>query len=109
MNPLKAALLWAGLVIIAAGIVTGLMPMTSNTISCGSAFASSDAAPSELENTDCDSMRSLARVPAVILLVFGGGLLAAGTFQGTGGGVDMRGHRMVLGKPVGKRDDAGEE
>ncbi|MEV8638090.1 hypothetical protein AB0395_41205 [Streptosporangium sp. NPDC051023] len=72
-------------VIIGAGALVGLIPVTSEGVNCGSAFVkSNDALVSDLtqsmsgKSTDtvsaCTDLRSLIRIPALVLLL--GGMVA---------------------------------
>lgn len=101
---MKRALVWAGVVVLAAGILTGLAPLSSHSVDCGSALIASDADPALVEASSCDSLRSLARIPALILGLAGVALLAAGWWGGSRE-VDLRGHRRFLGRPVGRGPD----
>lgn len=77
------ALKWVALIVLGAGLVTGLMPVTSQGENCGSAFiASRDAWRADLLKVNaegyagnaeetCTDLRSILRIPAVILLGIG--------------------------------------
>ena len=86
MNARLAATIGAALLLV--GLVVGLMPVSRGGVSCGSAYhASGDANVSDLASTlgggavtntadDCDSLRSILRIPSVVLLL-GGGIFVA--------------------------------
>lgn len=92
---MNRTLIWVGIVLFAAGVIVGVMPLSARGVSCGSAFHRSSATDSAdyaraiqrdqrgLGLPDgsltsaaeaCDSLRSIVQVPAVVLLVAGGGL-----------------------------------
>jgi hypothetical protein len=77
-------LLWVGLVTLGAGVLVGLLPLASQGESCGSAFHAGNpfltAAPT------CDDLRSLVRVPGIVLVVLGAGLSAVSAL----GWIDLR-------------------
>jgi hypothetical protein len=87
---MKRVLITLGLVLFIGGIGLGFLPVSVGRVGCGSAFVGSDyASEAELTNTmlgpasdetevRCDSARSATRIPAIILLVVGLGLAAAG-------------------------------
>lgn len=97
--------------ILAAGVAAGLMPLSSQGVACGVAFhESGEAAQAALSGIghDCDGVRSLVRAVSVALIVAGAGL-AFGAFPRPGAGEPVeRAPRTVLGRPVGRRRDAGE-
>lgn len=118
-------LIWAGLVVLAAGVLAGFLPVRSHGTGCGSAFnASSDAGSADLdaairrdraglppgESTgevaeSCDSLRSLVRIPAIVLVAVGGGLAAGAWVLDTRRAVRAEGGAMFLGRPVRPRPD----
>lgn len=110
---MNRTLLWVGLSLLAAGLAAGLVPLSSQGISCGVAFAGADeasrAALSGIAH-DCDGTRSLVRALAVALIVAGAVLVLGGLPRGPRvGAEERRAHRTVLGRPVGRgRDDADE-
>lgn len=108
---MNRTLLVFGLSLLAAGIVAGVMPLSSQGVSCGVAFAGSDeASRSALSGIahDCDGVRSLVRAFAVAVMVAGAGLTFGAFPRGPEvGAEDRRAHRTVLGRPVGRRRDEG--
>lgn len=118
-------LIWAGIAVLAAGLLTGFLPLRAHGTSCGSAFVASDDAtvadlstairrdqqglPVEGSGTgvsdSCDSMRSLVRIPAIVLLALGGGLAAGVWVVDSRRAVRAEGGAMFLGRPVGRRRD----
>lgn len=83
---------WVGLAVLAVGVLVGLIPVSSGGSSCGSAFfGSDDAYVSDLVDSfsgisgssaeSCDGLRSVIRVPAIVLLVIGGGLAGVSAAQ----------------------------
>lgn len=81
-------------VLIGVGALVGFIPVTSQGTSCGSAFVQSgDASVSDMAEalsgrssdtrSTCTDLRSLVRIPALILLIGGGVVLvAAGVVNG---------------------------
>lgn len=80
---------WIGGALLLAGVVVGFLPTSAGGASCGSAFLPSSAArvadfrdaltgATGDRAATCVDRRSLLRVPAVALLVIGGGLGLAG-------------------------------
>lgn len=69
---------WVGLVLLAVGLLVGLLPLSSQGEGCGSAFR---AANPFLTPPSCDDIRSLVRIPAVVLLVLGAGLTITSAMQ----------------------------
>ncbi len=80
------ALKWVAFIVLGAGLVTGFMPVTSQGENCSSVFIASndawladvlkvrtDGRPGDAEET-CTDLRSILRIPAVILL--GAGVIA---------------------------------
>ncbi|GAA4986006.1 hypothetical protein HD597_011131 [Nonomuraea thailandensis] len=68
------------LILIGSGLLTGFLPVTSGGQACGSAFA--EAAPDETAiafypDDGCTDVRSLVRIPAIVLLAAGGATLCA--------------------------------
>lgn len=98
-------LAWLAAGLLAAGLVVGFAPVAGQGVSCGSPYAPASDTPAE---SGCDELRSLVRAPALALTVVGGALLL-GALAGRGPGVDMAGHRTVLGRPVGRRSPQGED
>lgn len=105
---MNRTLLWVGPSLLAAGIAAGLMPLSSQGVSCGVAFhGSGEAARAAFAGIahDCDGVRSLVRAFAVALIVAGAGL-TFGAFPRPGAGEPVeRAPRTVLGRPVGRRRD----
>lgn len=111
---MNRVLLVVGLSIFAAGVAAGLVPLSSQGVSCGSTFAgSNEASQATLSSIghDCDAVRSQGRPFAVALLVAGAGL-TFGAFPRPAGGSgrgEGQAHRTVLGRPVGRpRNDEGK-
>ncbi|MGI5423072.1 hypothetical protein [Actinomadura luteofluorescens] len=105
---MNRTLLWVGLSLIAAGLAAGLVPLSSQGVSCGSVFAGSDQADQATLSSvghDCDGVRSQGRPLAVALVVVGVGLTFGAFPRPAGGGGEGREHRTVLGRPVGRRRD----
>ena len=79
---MKRVLITLGLVLFIGGIGLGFLPVSVGRVGCGSAFVGSDYAfeadASDEIEVRCDSARSANRIPAIILLVVGLGLAAAG-------------------------------
>ncbi|MEV1003874.1 hypothetical protein [Nonomuraea sp. NPDC050202] len=79
------------LILIGSGVLTGFLPVTSGGQDCGSAFVEAvpdDALPSIASyarlflSDGCTDVRSLVRIPAIVLLAAGGAALcAAGTLR----------------------------
>ncbi|WP_131739112.1 hypothetical protein [Actinomadura roseirufa] len=78
---MRRALIWAGAIAFTAGLAAGLVPLSSQGVACGSAFhgsaESERVAPLGLVH-DCGDVRSLVRVPALVLFAAGGGTALAG-------------------------------
>jgi hypothetical protein len=81
----RRALVIAGLALLAAGLVLGLIPRHAAGQRCGSAFTPrGDAFVSDLlghtrgAEASCDTARSALKTPAVAALAAGGVLLLAG-------------------------------
>jgi hypothetical protein len=83
---------WVGLAVLGVGALVGLIPVSSGGASCGSAFfGSDDAYVSDLVDSfsgvsgsradSCDDLRSLVRIPAIVLLVLGAGLTITSAMQ----------------------------
>jgi hypothetical protein len=106
---MNRALLWVGLAVLAAGVAAGLVPLSSQGVSCGVAFAGSGEASRAALNgiaQDCDGLRSLVRAVGVALGVAGGVLVVGGLPRGPRvGAEERRAHRTVLGRPAGQRHD----
>ncbi|TYB53505.1 hypothetical protein FXF51_49580 [Nonomuraea sp. PA05] len=75
---------FVALVLIGAGVLTGFLPLTAGGHACGSAFV--EVMPDEslglLSIDECGDVRSLVRIPAIVLMAAGGATL--------GGAVLMR-------------------
>lgn len=82
-------LAWVGAALFAVGLLVGFIPTSAGGASCGSAFiATDDAFGADLYGSMtggsvdhqvlCSDRRSLLRVPAIGLILVGGGLGAAG-------------------------------
>jgi hypothetical protein len=91
----RRKLIWIGVALLAAGLITGFSPLSARGASCGSAFHESrDAAVADYTRAieqdqgllgadggsltsvsdSCESLRSVVRIPALVLTVLGGGL-----------------------------------
>jgi len=99
-------LAWAAAGLLAAGLVVGFVPVSSQGVSCGSPYAPASASDIDAQQGYCDEVLSLVRAPALALTITGGAVLL-GVLASRGPGVDMRGHRMVLGRPVRRRTEDG--
>ncbi|GLZ15831.1 hypothetical protein Acsp04_60660 [Actinomadura sp. NBRC 104425] len=100
---------WTAASLLTAGLAVGFIPVSSQGSSCGSPYVASSQDDSETgAPTACDDVRSVVRAPALALTIIGGGLLI-GALAARGSGVDMTGHRMVLGRPVGRRPPQSED
>lgn len=79
---MKAALAVFGIVgavFALAGVCLGFVPLKADGIDCGSAFVGSEYGGNPfLGGSSCDGPRSTMRVPAIVLLVTGGALMAVG-------------------------------
>lgn len=99
--------LWIGGALLAAGLVLGFTPLSSQGTSCGAAYNPSQAINIGPRVDDCDGVRSLIRAPALALTVVGGGIVFVGFFAVTDrprtdeDGAPVQ--RTVLGRPVGRR------
>lgn len=80
------ALAFAAFLLIGSGILTGVLPVTSDGEVCGSAFVevmpreSPSAFASLLEkngSAGCGDIRNLVRIPAIVLIAAGGATLCA--------------------------------
>lgn len=85
-------LMIVGLCILGTGLLLGFLPVSSSGVGCGSAFISSNDAyraeltvsmgglgPSGDVQGACDSIRQMTRIPAVVLIVLGFGLVIGGS------------------------------
>lgn len=80
MTTTHKVLLIVGGALLGIGLLIGLLPVSADGASCGSALvASDDAVVSALAGLGsfgaaeaCDSLRSLLMIPAVVLMVAGG-------------------------------------
>ncbi|MDI3341963.1 MAG: hypothetical protein QJR03_15680 [Sphaerobacter sp.] len=95
---MSRTLAWAAAGLLTAGLVVGFTPVSSQGVSCGSPYAPASAPAQSF----CDEVRSLVRAPALALTLVGGAMLL-GAVPWRRSGVDMRGHRTVLGRPVRRR------
>lgn len=95
IRAVNRTLIWVGIVLLAAGLITGFVPVSTHGASCGSAFhGSRDATVADYSRAiewdqrglgvpadgslsavsdACDSLRSVVRIPALVLTVIGGG------------------------------------
>ncbi|WP_433513057.1 hypothetical protein ACQP2T_57045 [Nonomuraea sp. CA-143628] len=77
------ALVFAGLLMVGSGILTGILPVTSGGEKCGSAFvglAQDESLPEFSEESmtaGCDDIRNLVNIPAIVLMTAGGATLCA--------------------------------
>jgi hypothetical protein len=90
----RRVLLLVGLALFAGGLLFGFLPRTVSGVSCGSAFVENQHAPNVADltavmlgrSTDiadrCSDVRSSGRIPAIVLLVLGGGLTVGSAFVG---------------------------
>lgn len=77
----RKALALAALVLFAAGLVVGLMPLSADNTPCGSAFSGLDGW--DQRAVECDDTRNTWRIPAIVLLV-AGGIAAVAALAGSG-------------------------
>ncbi|MET7338725.1 hypothetical protein [Nonomuraea sp. NPDC005650] len=75
------ALAFVAFLLIGSGVLTGLLPVTSDGDECGSAFVErtrdellSDGEP-KAATGGCDDVRNLVRIPAIVLMAAGGATL----------------------------------
>ncbi|GAA2209612.1 hypothetical protein GCM10009850_050710 [Nonomuraea monospora] len=77
---------FVALVLIGAGVLTGFLPVTAGGHECGSAFV--EAVPDEILSPiasyawpflmdECRDVRSLVRIPAIVLMAAGGVTIGA--------------------------------
>ncbi|WP_433349222.1 hypothetical protein ACQP25_36015 [Microtetraspora malaysiensis] len=80
------AIAFAAFLMIGAGVLTGLLPVTWGGSACGSAFvevAGSASLPGVDEGAEvdvpvgCDDVRNLVRIPAIVLIAAGAATLVA--------------------------------
>lgn len=73
------AIVFVAILLLVAGAVVGFMPVTSHGEACGSAFASGSTFAQAFGGVaeSCSDLRSILRIPAIILLVAGGLTLVA--------------------------------